>query len=161
MCERFRTILMILIVCVSFNISAEESVVKGVQAQSLQALAILQNWQNTSLKQTLKNRINENQYLLNFLSEVELIQSDSNIDDAFAYEVTNLINDQKGLVYFSKNIAIITDEASLDLDSFFAGNVRLKKSYLDRLMHKQGKTSSKLLVNGLLYTSFMAKYADI
>lgn len=161
MCERFRTFLTIIIACVSFNIFAEESDIERVQAQSLQALAILKNWKNASLKGTLQDRINENQYLLNFLSEVELIQSGSNIDDTFAYEVKNLINDQKGLAYFSKNIAIISDEVSLDLDHFFSGNYRLKKSYLDRIKHKQGKTSSKLLVNGLLYTSLMAKYAEI
>ncbi|NVK39061.1 MAG: hypothetical protein HWE18_14130 [Gammaproteobacteria bacterium] len=125
------------------------------------ALSELARWQNSSLRSLLINRIQENEYLVDVLMEIDLIGETTEVDTQFDYAVKTLLSDQLGLSYFAKNIAIITRQESLDIDEFMAERDSLKQEYQESLNYSQGITSSKHLVNRLLYLSLMEKYAGI
>ncbi len=157
----FNTVLLFLLMMAGSTVHSQALTLDETMLRANDALTELKRWNNTHLRNLLMDRIQQNEFLISVLMDVDLLNEPTEIDAQFDYAVKNIINDQLGLSFFAKNIAMITRQEALDIDALLTEKKGLKQEYQESLSYSQGITSSKHLVNRLLYISLMEKYASI
>lgn len=132
-----------------------------VHGNSTDIIHHINSWDNTVIKQKLQRRFSENMNLLEFIAllESEKVEENRDIEKDFKRKVNNIIQDQVGLNYFSKNLIHVATKESIDLDRFLKHQSVLKSEYDRNLNNIAGVTGARILVNRLLYLSLMEKYS--
>ncbi|GAA6133557.1 hypothetical protein NBRC116188_03460 [Oceaniserpentilla sp. 4NH20-0058] len=118
----------------------------------------LANWDNEILRVLLERRYEDNDSLLELAASNELIESNKEVDDDFNHAINKLLDDQKGLNYFTEHLVTISTKENLNLDEFLLKTNWIRSQFEEDSAYISGEQGARTLINRLIYLSLMEKY---
>ncbi len=139
--------------------STEEA--NSAHLQTTQVLNESGSWSNIRIKQVLKHRMIENQFMLAFISDHHDQLSKTEIDSNYNDAVESLLKDQAGLIYILEHLSKVDSIEQLNLDEYFSDHVSFANDVEATLAQNLEAWSGKALVDRVLYYSSVKKYPVI